>query len=92
MSDYYEAALLKKEELEDIAYREQLEKENYIKNNPYYWLVKAYRVKYQTYANWEVWREWANTKEELIKEIEEAHKKQLNVRIERFKRTLKDID
>tara|TARA_B100000131_G_scaffold319247_1_gene364758 strand:- start:397 stop:675 length:279 start_codon:yes stop_codon:yes gene_type:complete len=92
MSDYHETLLLRKEELEDIAYREQLEKEEYIKNNPYYWLVKAYRVKYKTYSNWEVWREWAKTKEELIKEIEEAHKKQLNVRIERFKRTLKDID
>ena len=91
MSDYNETALLRKEELEDIAYSEQLKKEKYIKNNPYYWLVKAYRVKYKTYSNWEVWREWANTKEELIKEIEEAHKKQLNVRIEKFKRTLKDI-
>jgi len=92
MSDYYETLLLRKEELEDIAYREQLEKEEYIKNNPYYWLVKAYRVKYKTYTSWEVWREWANTKEELIKEIEEAHKKQLQIRIEKFKRTLKDID
>ena len=91
MSDYNETALLRKEELEDIAYNEQLEKEEYIKNNPYYWLVKAYRVKDKTYSTWEVWREWANTKEELIKEIEEAHKKQLNIRIEKFKRTLKDI-
>ena len=74
MSDYNETALLRKEELEDIAHREQLEKEEYIKDNPYYWLVKPYRVKYKTYSNWEVWREWANTKEELIKEIEEAHK------------------
>ena len=35
MSDYHETLLLRKEELEDIAYREQLEKEEYIKKNPY---------------------------------------------------------
>ena len=81
MSDINETARNNQEEQDDIFYKEY----------PYYWLVKAYRVKYKTYSNWEVWREWANTKEELIKEIEEAHKKQLQIRIEKFKRTLKDI-
>ena len=73
MSDYYETLLLRKEELEDIAYREQLEKEEHLKNNPYYWLVETKQ-----------WEEWIYTKEELIKEINHAHKNQLKVRIKRF--------
>tara|TARA_Y100001970_G_scaffold177239_1_gene215978 strand:- start:2689 stop:2925 length:237 start_codon:yes stop_codon:yes gene_type:complete len=73
MSDYYETLLLRKEELEDIAYREQLEKEEHLKNNPYYWLVET-----------EQWEEWTYTKEELIKEVNHAHKNQLKVRIKRF--------
>jgi len=87
MSDYHETLLLRKEELEDIAYREQLKREEYIKKNPYFWSIKSYRLNVDIYYHWE---EWCDTKEELIKEIEEAHKKQLKVRIERFKRTLKD--
>ena len=79
MSDYYETALLRKEELEDIAYREQLEKEEYIKNNPYYWLVETKQ-----------WEDWSDSLEALIRDVEEAHRHQLKVRITRFKRTLED--
>ena len=85
MSDVHETLLLRKEELEDIAYREQLEKEEYIKNNPYYWLVKAYRINVDVYFHWE---EWSDTLSELLENIQCAHKDKLKVRIERFKRTL----
>ena len=87
MSDVHETLLLRKEELEDIAYREQLEKEEYIKNNPYYWLVKAYRINVDVYFHWE---EWSDSLSELLENIRCAHKDQLKVRIERFKRTLED--
>ena len=79
MSDINETALNNQEEQDDIFYKEY----------PYYWLVKAYRINVDVYFHWE---EWSDSLSELLENIRCAHKDQLKVRIERFKRTLKDID
>ena len=49
---------------------EQLEKEEYIKNNPYYWLVETKQ-----------WEDWSDSLEALIRDVEEAHRHQLKVKI-----------
>ena len=77
MSDYHEIALKRYEEEQDQLHREELEKEEYIKKNPYYWLIET-----------SSWEDWSDTKESLIREVEEAHRHQLKVRIKRFKRTI----
>ena len=74
MSDINETARNNQEEQDDIFY----------KKYPYYWLVKAYRINVDIYSHWE---EWSETLSELLENIKYAHKKQLKVRIERFKRT-----
>tara|TARA_Y100000593_G_scaffold26361_1_gene52532 strand:- start:106 stop:330 length:225 start_codon:yes stop_codon:yes gene_type:complete len=74
MSNIYETDLNDQEEQDDIFY----------KKYPYYWLVKAYRINVDVYSHWE---EWSETLSELLENIKYAHKKQLKVRIERFKRT-----
>ena len=77
MSDINETDLNDQEEQDDIFYREY----------PYYWLVKAYRINVDVYFHWE---EWSDSLSELLENIRYAHKDQLKVRIERFKRTLED--
>ena len=77
MSDINETARNNQEEQDDIFYKEY----------PYYWLVKAYRINVEVYFHWE---EWSDYLSELLENIEYAHKKQLKVRVERFKRTIED--
>jgi len=77
MSDIHETALNNQEEQDDIFYKEY----------PYYWLVKAYKINVEVYSHWE---EWSDYLSELLENIKYAHKKQLKVRVERFKRTIED--
>jgi len=74
MSDINETALNNQEEQDDIFYKEY----------PYYWLVTAYSL------NVEVYDEWSDYLSELLENIKYAHKKQLKVRVKRFKRSIED--
>ena len=75
MSDYHETALKRHEEEQDQLYREELEREEELKRNPYYWLIET-----------SVWEDWSSSKESLIREVEEAHRHGLKVKITRFKK------
>ena len=75
MSDINEIALNDQEEQDDIFYRKY----------PYYWSVTAYHL--HDKEDYLHWMEWADLLSELLENVRCAHKDQLRVRIERFKRT-----
>ena len=75
MSDYHETALKRYEEEQDQLHREELEREEELKRNPYEWLIET-----------SAWEDWSSSKEALIREVEEAHRHGLKVKITRFKK------
>jgi len=75
MSDYHEIKLKRYEEEQDQLHREELEREEKLKRNPYEWFIET-----------SVWEDWSFSKESLIREVEEAHRHGLKVKITRFKK------